>query len=80
MRLATDLWLSILRDLHAQMTFFALRKILSQWQQVAANSTILPQCINIFIICMRLLCDHRIQAQIYDESSYILKSKDVHDH
>ncbi len=78
MRLATDLWLSILRDLYAQITFFALRRILSQWQLIAAHSTALPRCINTFTTCMRLSYAHCIQAWMYSELSHILKMEDVH--
>jgi hypothetical protein len=80
MRLAHDLRLPIFRDLHAQVTPFALRRILSQWRLLASIPTALPRCTNSFTTSMGLPCAHRIQARIYSEAPYILKLKDVHPH
>ena len=80
MRLIHDLWLSIFRDLHAQIILFALWKILSQWELLTLTSTALSLCINSFTTSMKLSCAHRIQAQIYSETLYILKLKNVHSH
>ncbi len=78
MRLTHDLWLSIFRDLHAQITLFALRRILSQWRLLASIATALPRCTNSFTTSMRLSCAYWIQAQIYSETFYILKLKNIH--
>ncbi len=80
MCLAHDFQLLIFRDLHAQITFFTLQKILSQWKLLTSTSTALSLCTNSFTTSMKLVYAHWIQAQIYSKTLYILKLKNMHSH
>ena len=62
MHLAHDLWISIFRDLYAKIISFVLQRILSQWELLTSNATVLSCCINVFTTSMRLSCAHWIQA------------------
>jgi len=80
-RLSFRLRASILRDLVAHVTSFALHKILKQYNLITIIEESLSSCINVFIRIMSLSCAHRIQRRMYDTAEdEVLKIEDIHSH
>ncbi len=80
-KLSFHLQASILRDLVAYMTLFALHKIIEQYNLIMIIKESLSSCINIFIRTLSLSCAHKIQQHIYDTAEdEVLKIEDIHLH
>ena len=70
MRLLYNLRFSVFRDLIGFVTFFALEKILREYQKLIFKT---------FLTKSELPCKYIIQERIYTPSK-IIKLKDVHPH
>ena len=80
-RLSFRLRASILRDLVAHVTSFALHKVMKQYNLITIIEEPLSPCINVFIRTMSLSCAHRIQRRMYDTAEdEVLKIEDIHPH
>ncbi len=80
-RLSFHLRASILRDLIAHVTSFALHKIMKQYNLITIIEESLSSCINVFIRIMSLSCIHRIQRRMYNTAEdEVLKIENIHLH
>ena len=80
-RLSFHLWASILRDLVAHITLFALHKIIEQYNLITITEESLSSCINIFIRILSLSCIHRIQRRMNNTAEdEVLKIEDCYEH
>ena len=78
MQLSLKLRLLIFRNLLAFVTSYALRKIFKQYKLLTNTFTVIVRCTNIFICSTDLLCSHKIQKRMFDNSSHILNIEDVY--
>jgi hypothetical protein len=80
-RLPFRLRASILRDLVAHVTPFALHKVMEQYNLITITEEPLSRCTNVFTRTLSLPCAHRIQRRIYDTAGGgVLKIEDIHPH
>ena len=80
-RLPFRLRASILRDLVAHVTSFALHKIIEQYNLITIIEESLLRCINVFTRTLNLSCAHKIQRRMYDTAEDEgLKIEDIHSH
>jgi len=80
-RLSFRLRASILRDLVAHVTLFALHKIIEQYNLITIIEEFLSRCINVFTTTLSLSCAHRIQRRMYNTAEdEVLKIEDIHSH
>jgi hypothetical protein len=80
-RLSFRLRASILRDLVAHVTSFALHKVIEQYNLITITEGSLSSCINVFTRILSLPCAHRIQRRMYDTAEgEVLKIEDIHSH
>ncbi len=69
---------SIFQNLAAFVIIYALRKIMTQYQLLTDQSTMLQSCTKIFINIIELSCSHVIQKRLFNDEKLLLK--DVHSH
>ncbi len=80
-RLSFRLRASILRDLVAHVTPFALHKVIEQYNLITITEESLSPCINVFTRTLSLPCAHRIQRRMNDTAGgEVLKIEDIHSH
>ena len=80
-RLSFHLRASILRDLVAHVTSFALHKIIEQYNLITITEESLSSCINVFTRTLSLSYAHRIQRRMNDTAKdEVLKIEDIHSH
>ncbi len=80
-RLSFHLQASILRDLVAHMTLFALYKIIEQYNLITITEESLSSCINVFTRTLSLSCAHRIQRRMNNTAKdEVLKIENIHLH
>lgn len=77
-RYPTDLRKPIFQRLAGQVTSFALRKILRQYNLLVEQPTAIRACTGIFTTITGLPCSHKIQERLYDGGFLLLD--DVHLH
>ncbi len=78
-RYSLNLRKKVFQQLFAYINHYALRKISHQYDLLTKWLTIIKACINVFIIIIKLSCNHKIQKQLYSENDVILL-KNVHLH
>ncbi len=70
------------KSIFDQIAFFVsitvLRKILSQYKLLMKRSIVMFACINVFIIIIELLCNHRIQKRMFQKKCILIEN--VHSH
>ena len=69
---------SIFQFIIAHVTLTALKKIMSQYEKLINQSTIILSCIETFIISIELSCNHKIQKYLFVKNDLLLN--DVHFH
>ena len=62
------------------VTFFALRKILNQYNLLIQQFTAIRACTESFTIIIDLFCSHKIQKRLYDNDDDVLLLNDIHSH
>jgi len=73
--------ISILRDLTAFVTPFALKAVNAQFKRLKCEPTVIVPCTGTFTKTMGLPCAHKIQERWYDRASEnVLKLEDIHPH
>jgi hypothetical protein len=78
-RYSLNLRKRIYQQLTSYITHYALRKISHQYDLLTKRSTIIKACINVFIIIIKMSCNHRIQERLYAEKEVIFLNN-IHSH
>ncbi len=68
----------IFDQISAHVSRHAIKKIETQYHLLIQQSTILLQCINVFIIIIDLSCSHQIQQRLFQSENVLIKN--VHSH
>ncbi len=68
----------IFQNLAAFVIIYALRKIMTQYQLLTDQPTVLQPCTKIFTSITELPCSHVIQERLFNDEKLLLK--DVHPH
>ena len=72
------LCLSIFNEIVSHIISYALRLIDLKYQKLIDQSTTLNQCIKFFFTTNELLCNHKIQKQLFRNKNILLKDCHVH--
>ena len=68
-RYSIDFRKTIFRRIAEQITLFALRKILNQYNLLTRQFTAIKACTRSFAMIIDLFCNHKIQKQFYDNDN-----------
>jgi HJR/Mrr/RecB family endonuclease len=75
-------FMKLRKSVFEQLVFFvitiALRKILSQYKLMIERFIVMSVCINVFIIIIKLFCNHRIQKRLFQRKCLLIEN--VHSH
>jgi hypothetical protein len=77
-RYSASLRKSIFEQIRAYVTFYVLKKILSQYEMLTTRSTTISACTHVVITVNGLSCSYDIQKRLFNEESLLLK--DIHTH